>query len=136
MKFIDRLVIYIETKGISLNAFDKSIGTANGYIGKQIKNSASIGADIIEKIVSVYTDLSIEWLISGKGEMLKAYSNQEAISFVNEEKPINCKFCREKDKVIEAQGKTITTQQKYILCLENELEQKKPGETGQKRKVG
>jgi len=70
-KIIDRLAEYIELKDISLNAFDKSIGMSNGYIGKQIKNKASIGGDIIEKIACVHTDLNIDWLITGKGELLK-----------------------------------------------------------------
>ena len=71
MKIIERLKKYIEYKCISLNAFDKSIGSSNGYIGRQIKNEASIGGDIIEKISCIYTDLSLEWLIAGNGEMLK-----------------------------------------------------------------
>lgn len=70
-KIIDRLAEYIELKDISLNAFDKSLGMSNGYIGKQIKNKASIGGDIIEKISCIYTDLSIDWLITGKGEILR-----------------------------------------------------------------
>jgi repressor LexA len=72
MKIIHRLKEYIDYKGISLNSFDKSIGVANGYIGKQIKNEASIGADIIEKIVSIYTDINLRWFITGKGEMLQS----------------------------------------------------------------
>jgi hypothetical protein len=70
MKIISRLQQYIEYKNISLNAFDKSIDASNGYIGRQIKNQASVGGDVIEKISCVYADLNIEWLITGKGEML------------------------------------------------------------------
>jgi len=71
MKVIQRLYQYIEFKQISLNAFDVSIDASNGYIGKQIKNNASIGSEIIQKISETYTDLSIEWLITGTGSMLK-----------------------------------------------------------------
>lgn len=71
MKIIERLHIYIKHKGVSLNQFDKSIKASNGYIGKQIKNKASIGADTISSIVSIYTDLNLYWLILGEGEMLK-----------------------------------------------------------------
>jgi repressor LexA len=78
MKVIDRLKQYIEFKGLILNAFDKTIGTSNGYIGKQIKNGASIGTDIIEKIICIYSDLNLEWLITGDGNMLK---NKEEIIF-------------------------------------------------------
>lgn len=71
MKIIERLGEYIHFKGISLNSFDKAIGMSNGYIGKQIKNKASVGSNIIGKISCVYKDLNIEWLITGNGEMIK-----------------------------------------------------------------
>ncbi len=76
MKIIDRLKEYIDTKGISYNSFDKSIGASNGYIGRQIKNKASIGGDILEKIFSIYTELSPDWLIMGKGEMFRTEMSQ------------------------------------------------------------
>lgn len=70
MKTIDRFSQYIKAKGISLNSVDIQLGMANGYIGKQIKNHASIGSDVIEKIVGIYTDLNLSWLVTGKGEMM------------------------------------------------------------------
>ena len=71
MKIINRIKDYIDFKDISMNAFDISIGAANGYIGKLIKNNGSLGGDVIEKIVCIYTDINIEWLITGKGEMFR-----------------------------------------------------------------
>lgn len=83
-KIIDRLKQFIDLKNISLNAFDKSIGASNGYIGRQLKNNASIGGDIIEEISCVYQDLNIEWLITGKGKMLKqAADNQTTEPLAN-----------------------------------------------------
>lgn len=75
MKPIHRLEAYIKYKKLNSSAFDKSINASNGYIGKQIKNNASIGSDVIEKIASVYSDLNINWLITGEGEMLLSYDN-------------------------------------------------------------
>lgn len=131
MKIIHRLASYIEFKGISLNSFDKSIGVANGYIGKQIKNEASIGADIIEKIISIYTDLNLEWLFSGKGEMIKKEGEKSYSPPEHYEK-----------RIISVQEETINTLQKYNRHLEEEnqnlkkqLEKEKPAESGQKRKA-
>jgi len=76
MKIIERLSQFIDLKGLSLNKFDKSISASNGYIGKQLKNKASIGVDIIEKISRAYTDLNLNWLITGEGEMLKEKPSQ------------------------------------------------------------
>ena len=77
MKFIERLKEFIDYKRISLNSFDKSIGASNGYIGKQIKNKASMGSDIIEKIISMYPDLNLTWLITGHGNMILDEKNQD-----------------------------------------------------------
>lgn len=77
MKIIDRLSQFIEYKGISLNSFDKSIGASNGYIGKQIKNKASIGVDLVEKISSIYPDLSLQWLIKGEGKMIENVQSEK-----------------------------------------------------------
>ena len=71
MKTVDRINQFIEAKGISLNAFDKSIGRPAGYIGKQIRSNASIGSDIVETILRKYEELSPQWLISGEGQMLR-----------------------------------------------------------------
>ena len=71
IKVIDRLKAFIDESGLSLNKFDETIGVGNGYIGKQIKRKASIGSDVIEKIVRSYPDLSVNWLITGEGQMLK-----------------------------------------------------------------
>jgi len=78
MKIIDRISQFIEYKGLSDNAFDKSIGMGNGYIGKLKKASGSVGGDVIEKIADIYTELNLIWLITGKEEMInKKVKNYE-----------------------------------------------------------
>lgn len=69
MNITERINSFILLMKLSLTDFDRSIGTSNGYIGKQIKNAGSIGSHIIEKIIAAYPTLSVQWLITGKGEM-------------------------------------------------------------------
>jgi hypothetical protein len=76
MKLIDRLAAYLLEKDISPYAFEKKIGLANGYLGKQLKVSGSVGSDILEKIANTYTDLNIDWLITGRGAMLSKMENR------------------------------------------------------------
>ena len=69
-KTINRIVDFIKYKGMSVRQFDISIGAANGYTLRMAKNNASVGSDVIERIVKEYPSLNLIWLITGKGPML------------------------------------------------------------------
>ena len=69
-KTINRIVEFINHKGMSVRQFDISIGAANGYTLRMEKNNASVGSDVIERIVKTYPKLNLVWLITGKGSML------------------------------------------------------------------
>lgn len=135
MKIIERLAEYIESKNISFNAFDISIGASNGYIGKQIKNKASIGGDVIEKIACIYTDISLDWLITGKGEMIRNKSNYNTSHNIASEpgQDYECQLCEEKEKRIDALERIIRTQGSLIDTLQ---EKSGSSKSGQKRKAG
>lgn len=68
---LDRIKLYIDTKGISIAAFEKSVGMSNASFSKSLKNNGAIGTDKLENILSVYSDISPEWLLTGQGDMIK-----------------------------------------------------------------
>ncbi|NER15407.1 hypothetical protein GWK08_18275 [Leptobacterium flavescens] len=70
MKIVDRIKLFIEYKNVSLRKFDESIGMSKGYMSRQIKSNASVGGDVLEKIIDTYPDLNPIWLLQGKGEMV------------------------------------------------------------------
>ncbi len=61
------LLKYIEIKGIKKPDFYKKTGLSNGFLDK----NENISSQNIEIIISNYPDISIDWLVTGKGEMLK-----------------------------------------------------------------
>lgn len=65
-----RLGMYIEAKNISYYAFENSIDASRGAISKAVKEGKSIGSNMLEKILSIYTDLNAVWLLTGEGDML------------------------------------------------------------------
>lgn len=71
MRSIDRLFEYIKHVDTSPYNFEKTCSIANGYLKKQTKGKGTIGSEILEKISSQYSDLSLTWLVTGKGKMLK-----------------------------------------------------------------
>lgn len=91
MSVKDRLKTYIKHCGLGVSNFEKSINVSNGYVNNMSK---SIGIDKLELILEKYSNLSLEWLITGKGEMLKG------ISMLNE----NSSDLLEKIKTLEEQN--------------------------------
>lgn len=79
---LERIKEYIDSKGITVAAFERSIGMSNASFGKSLKNKGAIGSDKIENILSIYNDLSPEWLLTGKGNMLKCKESVAEISSI------------------------------------------------------
>lgn len=70
MKIVDRIKLFIEYKNISLRRFDESIEMSKGYMSRQIKTNASVGSDVLVKIIDTYPELNLNWLLKGTGEMI------------------------------------------------------------------
>jgi hypothetical protein len=70
MKIVDRIKQFIEKQNLSLRSFDESIGMSKGYMSRQIKANASIGSDVLEKMLHQYPELNPVWLLKGEGPML------------------------------------------------------------------
>lgn len=68
MSVKDRIKAFIDYNNQSISLFEKSIKASNGYINSISK---SIGLDKLLTIIEKYPNLNIEWLLTGKGEMIK-----------------------------------------------------------------
>ena len=68
MSVKERIKRFIEAEGLSAAAFEKEIGASNGYVNSISK---SIGIDKLNLVLEKYPNLNLEWLITGKGTMLK-----------------------------------------------------------------
>lgn len=80
---------------LSYNAFDNLFGFSNGYIGGQIRNERNVGADVIEKISSYFTEVNPQWFLTGKGEMLDSesgHANEPTSSYKSIDKLIDDKI--------------------------------------------
>lgn len=62
----ERILQFIEYKRLSKNKFYKETGLSNGILDKK----GGISSDSLEKIYYVYPEINLDWLLTGKGEML------------------------------------------------------------------
>jgi len=79
MKAIERLFEYFDYKGIKPTAFERKSGISNGYLALTLKRKGDMGSAIVSKIIDNCTDLSQEWLMLGKGEMLKTVEGPDIV---------------------------------------------------------
>lgn len=82
----ERILKYLEYKGISKTAFYRETGLSNGFLDK----SANIRSDKIDIILNKYRDINLLWLITGEGEMLnraKSYKESNTSGIVAEPAP-------------------------------------------------
>ena len=70
-KIIHRISTILDHYGLSKSAFDKRLELGNNYIGSMIRREGNVGADVIEKIVRGFPEISPGWLIAGEGEMFR-----------------------------------------------------------------
>jgi phage repressor protein C with HTH and peptisase S24 domain len=70
-QIINRLQDYILSKKISTRQLEIAIGASNGAISRAFKNGTDIQSKWISKVVDTYSDLDVNWLITGEGEMIK-----------------------------------------------------------------
>lgn len=69
----ERLIAYLSYKRINKSQFAASIGVSNSFVMNMRK---SMSPDKIQKIQEVYSDLNINWLLTGSGDMLNGAINQ------------------------------------------------------------
>lgn len=68
---LQRIRRIIDYMSISDNEFSKQIGKSQSTIASLFKRGNDPSSDIISAIIKRYNQLSVEWLLTGEGEMLK-----------------------------------------------------------------
>jgi hypothetical protein len=138
MRLIERLQEYLIYSRISAYAFEHTCQLSNGYFGKQLKGKGSVGSDILERIKENYIDLSLIWLVTGKGSMLLSFPSKTMSNGcydLNEEQQV---YFTSKDEVIKLLNKqvakletTIADKDRIIALLEEQI--REMGQSAYKR---
>lgn len=69
---LERIAEIAENENISIGKLEQQIGASKGVISRALANNSDIQSKWIINLVENYPRYSIDWLISGRGEMLGA----------------------------------------------------------------
>ena len=70
-----RIALILDDKQVSVNALSKLVEMPQTTLNTQLKGERALSANVVSKVLSVFPDVSAEWLMRGVGTM---YSNQDA----------------------------------------------------------
>lgn len=116
-----KILQYLDFKGISKADFCRQTGFSyENFKGKSLKSD--IGGAVLGKIITIYSDISPKWLLTGEGSMLKTDTPDDGTK--TEEETAS-------DGVTAALERIIQRQAKEIARLEIELEKYRPDGGGQ-----
>jgi hypothetical protein len=114
----ERVLQITEIKNIAKEKFFSDLGVSYGNFKGKSKKS-DVGSAIIAEITTKFPDISPEWLLTGRGSMLK--EEDKAKTFVKPSNSEECKVCKANEQTISALEKNITSQEKLIARLEQQL---------------
>lgn len=85
---IRRLEQFIKNQGLSVRSFEQSIGASDGMIRRAIKNNTDIQSKWLSITADIYPNLDINWLLTGRGFMLKSESTSPTGEHVSDPLPL------------------------------------------------
>ncbi len=80
---IDRIRLLLKEKNLNAAQFADLIGVQRSSISHVLSGRNKPSLEFIQKILKVYPDISSDWLISGKGEVVASAKSQSVDLFTS-----------------------------------------------------
>lgn len=110
-----RIVQYLNFKEVKKEEFYSKINVAKSNFSKSALNS-EVSASIVAKILNYFPDISAEWLITGKGDMMNNNKGTD-VEAGGHKDSCRCQLCEEKDKRIEELKEQIEVLKDQVRIL-------------------
>ena len=115
-----RVKCVLEDKSISVNALSKQINVAQATLNPQLRGDRTLAANIVEKILEAFPDVSAEWLMRGVGTMYVKEDVEYSSSMVAEtpchDEPKAVKPCQD-DSVWKAKYEELEKRYDQLLSI-------------------
>lgn len=111
----ERVKQIAENKGIPLGKFFKELEVSStGFSGEKLKKG--INSDTIQKLISIYPDVDLNWLITGESKPSSPESKETPNLAAEPAEAYSVDF---KDKYIQVLEENKHLQEKFIKLLES-----------------
>lgn len=109
-KIKQRVIQYIESQKIKKEVFYRKISSNGGnFRGKSLKSELS--GEKIAEILAIYPEINPDWLLTGRGEMLRSAE------------PIGGQTHPDREKYIEVLEAALADKEKIVKLLEDRIKQ-------------
>lgn len=82
-KFFNNISQLIENEGIKVTSLESEIGASQGVLSRAIRKHSSISVEWVIKLLKKYPKYNANWLLTGKGNMLKDGADAPYLEPVN-----------------------------------------------------
>jgi len=82
-----RIMLILDNKQVSVNALSKLVEMSQTTLNTQLKGERALSANVVAKVLSVFPDVSAEWVIRGVGTMYHKEGDVEEVSYMVAEEP-------------------------------------------------
>lgn len=114
----ERIKEIADNKGIPIGKFFKELGVSpTGFSGEKLK--IGVNSDTIEKIIYIYPDVDLYWLITGKAK-------NEDLKVKNEVNEPSADYAKE---TIESLKQTISAKDETIQSLKEQIKLMSDGQS-------
>jgi len=111
---LTRIKQFSENKNVTINALERLIGASKGVLSRALNQNTDIQSKWLTQIVENYPDINSEWLLTGKGSMLKTGE------LPSSEQCTACASTNTEERIQELKL-TIETQRDLIHMLKEQL---------------
>ena len=126
MEIKDRICYYMTRNNITNSALERHLSISNGLWAK----SGTISENVLIKFIQAYPNVSCEWLLTGKGEMIKSdnvpeqasvvgtiHAKQSEVSVTQTNGACQSELVAHLKSLLEEKERTIQVQQQLIDAL-------------------
>lgn len=117
---LERIAEFRDYTGMNLHAFCASIGMGHTTVFNQIQGNRALSLDTVLHTLASYAELSSDWLLRGKGEMIVSNDTQPEIVEQQHQSQLEKLI-----DTIQILSDTIKVKNKTIDALQAELAQYK-----------